>query len=127
MLKLIYPFFRFSENNIFAINGLPKRNLIITSNLVGLDLEVHNGRATVIVDIRNTMVGHSLGAYAFTKITGKGVLSKKKGAKHLKGKKVKKMPNLVKSNLGKPNFDSNLSKLNKKPFKVKKKRLWAIQ
>lgn len=40
--------------------------------MVGLDIDVYNGKYISTIDIRSAMVGHRLGAYAFTKITGKG-------------------------------------------------------
>eukprot|EP01123_Difflugia_compressa_P011092 TRINITY_DN42_c0_g2_i5.p1 TRINITY_DN42_c0_g2~~TRINITY_DN42_c0_g2_i5.p1 ORF type:complete len:101 (-),score=9.30 TRINITY_DN42_c0_g2_i5:29-331(-) len=75
-----------------------RRDLVITKNMVGLDLDVYSGKFLATIDIRSTMVGHRIGAYAFTKITGKGTRQKrhKMALRKLKLKKMAAQKQAVK-------------------------------
>jgi small subunit ribosomal protein S19 len=43
------------------------RNLIITPNLIGLNLFVHNGKNLLKIKIIEDMIGHKFGEFSFTK------------------------------------------------------------
>jgi len=43
------------------------RDLVITPDMVGLLLEVHNGKEFVKVEIKQEMIGHMLGEFALTR------------------------------------------------------------
>lgn len=56
------------------------RASMITPEMVGLEIKVHNGRIHVPVRIVENMVGHRLGEFAPTrKFTGHGGVKKKSG------------------------------------------------
>jgi len=94
MLKL-HPFFRnFGEksNCYFFLKSIESlrvlRNIKIMPNMVGLDLDIHNGKYFINVDIKASMVGHKLGEFSLTKVTGNGTrLNRKKINKKRKKKK----------------------------------------
>jgi len=56
--------------------------------MVGLDLFVHNGKRIFIVDIKSNMIGHKLGEFCFTKVTGKGTRRKRKAAQKKKAQQA---------------------------------------
>lgn len=63
-----------------------KRKLIVVPRMVGMQIQVHNGRMFVPVDIVPEMIGHYLGEFALTR--GK-VAHSKSGVGATKGSKAK--------------------------------------
>jgi small subunit ribosomal protein S19 len=44
-----------------------RRDMIILPHMVGLKIEIHNGKDFVPVEIKTEMIGHLLGEFAFTR------------------------------------------------------------
>jgi len=44
-----------------------RRDMIILPHMVGLKIEIHNGKEFVPVEIKTEMIGHLLGEFAFTR------------------------------------------------------------
>jgi small subunit ribosomal protein S19 len=62
------------------------RNCVITPQMVGYEIQVHNGHKFIPVKIFDNMVGHKLGEFSATrKFTGHPLLKKQK-AEATKGK-----------------------------------------
>ena len=66
------------------------RNTLIINSMVGLDVDVYNGKYLVSIDIKENMVGHKLGESSITKVLGKytGRNRNKKKKKGLRKKKA---------------------------------------
>jgi small subunit ribosomal protein S19 len=62
------------------------RRSMVTPEMIGLNIAVHNGRDFVTVYMTENMVGHKLGEFAMTR-TFKGHRAADKKAKDEKGKK----------------------------------------
>ncbi len=62
-----------------------KRDLIITPELLGMNIQVHNGKEFVPVEIVGEMLGHKLGEFALTRSKvahSKAGIGATKGTKH---------------------------------------------
>lgn len=66
-----------SENNLNKNVQLCSRNSVITSDMLGKTLSVHNGRNFMPISIKNGMIGYKLGSFVFTKRTGNRIHVKK--------------------------------------------------
>ncbi|KHO55535.1 MAG: 30S ribosomal protein S19, small subunit ribosomal protein S19 [archaeon GW2011_AR19] len=64
-----------------------KRNLVIVPELVGINIQVHNGKEFVPVEITGEMLGHKLGEFSLTRSK---VVHAKAGIGATKGSKLKK-------------------------------------
>ena len=63
-----------------------KRNLVIIPELVGMNIQVHNGKEFVPVEITGEMLGHKLGEFSLTRSK---VVHAKAGIGATKGSKFK--------------------------------------
>ena len=63
-----------------------KRNLVIVPELVGINIQVHNGKEFVPVEITGEMLGHKLGEFSLTRSK---VVHAKAGIGATKGSKFK--------------------------------------
>lgn len=63
-----------------------QRDLVIVPQMVGMKLQIHNGKEFVPVEITGEMLGHSLGEFSITRVRPK---HEKKGVGATKGSKNK--------------------------------------
>lgn len=85
-MKIFRSFLKFNKlsyrydslSNLYARFHVFSRTTLILPNMVGLDLFVHNGKFLFTVDIKPVMIGHKLGEFCFTKLTGRGTRRKRK-------------------------------------------------
>lgn len=62
-----------------------KRNLVILPELIGMNIQVHNGKDFTPVEIIGEMLGHKLGEFALTRskvVHAKAGVGATKGTKH---------------------------------------------
>lgn len=62
-----------------------KRNMIILPEIVGINIQVHNGKEFSPVEITQEMIGHRLGEFALTRskvVHSKAGVGSTKGTKH---------------------------------------------
>ena len=62
-----------------------KRNLIILPELIGMNIQVHNGKDFTPIEITGEMLGHKLGEFALTRskvVHAKAGVGATKGTKH---------------------------------------------
>jgi small subunit ribosomal protein S19 len=57
------------------------RSCVIIKKFIGLTIGVHNGKSFVPVTIKDNMIGHKLGEFAYTRAFGKIHLRKNKNKK----------------------------------------------
>ena len=69
----------FIDNKYFINNITLPRNIEILPNLIGLTVNVYNGKNMTNIKITENMVGHKLGSFAFTR--SKYTFKKKKSKK----------------------------------------------
>ncbi len=63
-----------------------QRDLIIVPQMVGMKIQIHNGKEFVPVEVTGEMLGHSLGEFSITRVRPK---HEKKGVGATKGSKNK--------------------------------------
>ncbi len=62
-----------------------RREMIILPELIGMNIQIHNGRIFEPVEITNEMIGHKLGEFALTRskvVHSKAGIGSTKGTKH---------------------------------------------
>lgn len=82
--KIKFPDFRFFRKTFSAIKPIYSRFGLISDEMVGQKLMVHNGNSFRSILPKFEIVNRAVGDYAFTKITGHSIHKRKRKKKEKK-------------------------------------------